>query len=161
MSELNQEILRAAEVKIGSPFRHHYKPNLCQGGRITINACMEYGMDDTGYDCSGLVIRSLCDALGISHEEWPMQLRHSYQLNSFASEQSAQPGDIALIESISANGYRYNTHMGIQVGGDTLIHASGKSRIVEHSTPMGVIIEKSTLDIKLLLDTITTQEARS
>jgi len=154
MSNLEGELLRAAEEKVGAPFRHHYKPNLCQGGRITVTTCMEYGMDNMGYDCSGLAIRSLCDVLGVNHKDWPMQLRHSYQLNSFACERTAEPGDIMLIESESDTGYRYNTHIGIQTDEDgILIHASGKSRLVERSIPMGVILQQSTIDMRQLLKT--------
>ena len=160
VEKLRSGLMYAAEAKVGAPFRHHYKPNKCEGGRITIESCMEYGMDNLGYDCSGLVIRSLCDVIGINPKDWPMEFRHSYQLNSFASSDPVQTGDITLIESQSKDGYRYNTHMGIQSDGDALIHASGKSQLVERSTPMGIIIAKRSLDTIRLLEAISLLKER-
>lgn len=156
--KLRHGLLSAAEAKVGTPFRHHYKPNMCEGGRITVESCMEYGLYDSGYDCSGLVIRSLCDVIGMDPKTWPMKFRHSYQLNSFAGSNSVRTGDIALIESQSKDGYRYNTHMGIQSEGNLLIHASGKSRLVERSIPMGIIISMRSLDTIRLLEAIVLLE---
>ncbi|MCA9329884.1 hypothetical protein KDA11_04515 [Candidatus Saccharibacteria bacterium] len=37
---------------------------------------MEQGLGVESFDCSGLVIRSVCDVLGKKVDEWPIGLRH-------------------------------------------------------------------------------------
>lgn len=161
MSSFKSELLRAASTKVGAPFQHHYQPeNLCDGGRSTVNECMERGMDNRGYDCSGLVIRSLCDVLDIKLEDWPRDVRHSFQLRKFEVLDNAyefEPGEILLIESMSGSGYRYNTHTGIHSNGEEMIHASGKSKRVERGTPMGIILGRTAIDIDTLVTHVLTQ----
>lgn len=89
---------------------------------------------DEGYDFSGLVISSLCGVLGISFKQWPMSMRHSFQMSGFGIETagySVWPGDILLIDSMFQSGYRYNTRMGVSTEDRLLMQASGKSKLVE------------------------------
>jgi hypothetical protein len=66
INNLRGEILSSGILELGSPFQHHYAPaNMCKGGRLTTDSFMERGLDKRGYDCSGLVIQSICDAIGI------------------------------------------------------------------------------------------------
>ena len=127
MSEFGKEVLTSAQARVGAPFRHHFKPdNFCDGGRTTVDSCMERGMDASGYDCSGLVIASICDVLALDTSEWPRHLRHTQQLDALATEQPSEPGDILMHHS--SNG---RIHMSITTGRGEGIHASGVTRAVE------------------------------
>ncbi len=127
MSDLGIEVISNARARIDAPFRNHFKPeNLCNGGRITIAACMERGMDQNGYDCSGLAIASICDVLAITTARWPPDIRHTQQLAKLADDRDCEPGDIRLY--ISNNGY---IHLGIATTLDKAIHASAESKKVE------------------------------
>lgn len=129
MSELGDKLITSARSHIGAPFRHHFKPeNLCLGGTITTGSCMERGMDPAGYDCSGLVIASMCRVLDMQPQEWPHHLRHAKQLEVFATDKPFEPGDVQF--------YYYEdggVHMGISTMPDICVHASGRTRLVEES----------------------------
>ena len=129
MSELGNEVLQSARQRLNAPFRHHYKPvNLCEHGSRTVDACMDYGMKDTGYDCSGIAIASLCDVLGISTHEWPRELRHTRQLRALETDNDCMPGDWRLFYN-SKN----QTHLGIATETSEVVHASGITNVVEES----------------------------
>ncbi len=146
MSNLNQELLIVAEENIGRPFRHHFKPNLCNGGWETIDTCMEAGMDQNGFDCMGLVIYSLCKVLDIDSTNWPRELRHSLQLRALAHDRShLRYGDILLIESLSPENRPYMTHMGFYEDASTIIHASGISGVVERTPISSLMITELTV----------------
>lgn len=164
MSSLRSELFLAASLKVDAPFQHHYEPeNLCEGGRSTVDECMKRGMDNRGYDCSGLVIRSLCDVLDIEPQNWPKDVRHSFQLSQFEVIDSAyefEPGEILLIESMSRSGYRYNTHTGIHISGEEMIHASGKSKRVERGVSMGVILGRKAVNIDSLVGHVLAERSQ-
>ena len=127
MSEFGGEVLESARRRVGMPFRHHFKPdNTCEGGQITVDSCMERGMDPSGYDCSGLVIASISDVLAVDPREWPRDLRHTKQLDALAAVQDFEPGDILMHHS--SNG---RIHMSIATGEREGIHASGVTKLVE------------------------------
>lgn len=127
MSELGQEVVAHARLQIGKPFEHHYKPvNLCGGGQITADACMQRGMGPDRYDCSGLLIASFSDVVGLAIQNWPRELRHTKQLEAYAIDGRGELGDIRL--HFSANN---RTHLGIAVSATTAIHASGVTQKVE------------------------------
>ncbi|HSX28384.1 MAG TPA: NlpC/P60 family protein [Candidatus Saccharimonadales bacterium] len=128
MSRLGERIIASAQQQVGAPFEHHFKPqNLCDGGRVTVDACMERGMDpESGFDCSGLTIASFAIVMGLATADWPQDLRHTKQLEAFAVAVPAEPGDVCLY--YSANG---RTHAGIAVTATTAIHASGVTKRVE------------------------------
>jgi len=132
MSELGNDVVKSARMRIEMPFRHHFKPdNLCEYGRNTADACMERGMDALGYDCSGLAVASLCEVLNISTRDWPRELRHTQQLAKLATEDDFAPGDFRLF--YSPNG---RIHIGVAMAGQEVIHASGKTNVVEESLVM-------------------------
>lgn len=121
------EQVKAALVDVGrsrldKPFRHHYKPeNRCEWGSQTVPSCWEYGLDDSGYDCSGLVIASLWEVLGISGlDRWPENLRHVPQFLSASSPGEPVPGDIVVTVAPQDR-----LHMGIYTSEGNFIHASG------------------------------------
>lgn len=54
--------------------RHHEVVSDCWDNPS--EACMKTGVGPETYDCSGLVVASLCEALGISLKQWPLEMRH-------------------------------------------------------------------------------------
>ena len=139
MSEFGSEVLVAARTRHHKPFRHHFKPDLCSGGQTTFDECMSVGLNDEGYDCSGLVIASICDVLGIDASEWPNGLRHTKQMAALAIEACLQPGDVVLFDIETSKGWDV-CHMGIYVRPNRVLHASGSAkRVVEGWFSGGVI----------------------
>lgn len=130
------KIIEAARLRIGLPFRHHFKPeNVCHEGTATTLDCMERGMDSEGYDCSGLVIASICDVLGIKSQQWPKEYRHLNQLKNLEEACELTVGDTVLFYQEKPG----RTHMGIFVATDLVIHSSGISKEVEESKVIGNI----------------------
>jgi cell wall-associated NlpC family hydrolase len=102
---------------------------------------MERGLNDAGYDCSGLIVASMCDVMGISTSEWPVNLRHSLQLEPYVEERTAEPGDILLFYNDKPS----RIHLGIFVADKCVVHASGVSEKVEQGTVTGVVSAIKTL----------------
>lgn len=128
MNTLGQEVFNNATKRIGEPFRHHFRPiNVCEGGTITVDECMERGMVDR-YDCSGLAIASLCEALGLNPTRWPRELRHTQQLATLPQKDECEPGDFKLYY-LGDN----KIHIGVATDSEEAIHASGLTGIVERS----------------------------
>lgn len=151
MTEYRTELVKVARQELGRPFRHHFKPeNLCNGGNITVNTCMEIGMDPVGYDCMGLVIASICKVNGINVINWPREFRHSLQLNKLATDAAPEFGDVLLIESQSNEGYRYLTHMGLHIDTGIVLHANGRTKVVDESYVAGVVTEIKVADMNAL-----------
>lgn len=137
MSSLGQRLVAAARSRLGQPFRHHYKPDNCLNGTVTVDSCMERGLGPQYYDCSGLVIASLCQIIGISVDKWPRNYRHQGQmedeLTSFTHE--PVPGHVVLLRGVGRNGLA-TTHMGILAARCKIIHASGsQGAVVEDAAP--------------------------
>ena len=144
MSELGDAVVQSARSLVGRRFRHHFKPNnICVGGAITTDECMRRGMDDEGYDCSGLAIVSICSALGLDVNSWPRSLRHAKQLITLAACQDAEPGDIRMYTSANER-----IHLGIVVNDTEVIHASGVTGLVEE----GIAADKygSFIDVRVI-----------
>lgn len=135
MSELGREVVESARSRIEMPFRHHFKPiNLCENGRLTVDECMERGMDPQGYDCSGLAIASLCEVLGISTAGWPREFRHTQQLAELATDEESRPGDFRLYYSAGNR-----IHLGVATSAQEVVHASGLTKVVEE----GIVTDPS------------------
>lgn len=135
MTQFGNEVLAAARARVGQPFAHHFKPtNECDDGQITIDACMTRGMDDEGYDCSGLAIISVCEVLGVGTERWPKELRHLNQMAlSLRMIREPVAGDLGIYRSIKSR----SLHAGIFATGQTVVHASGISKEVEEGMVQG------------------------
>lgn len=148
MSEFGKKIIESARARVGKPFRHHFKPeNICEYGKTTLAQCMEVGMNDEGYDCSGLVIASICEVLAMSPPSWPAQYRHLEQMKSLETSIEPLTGDALIF-------YQQNpsrTHMGIFVSERVVIHASGISGIVEEGVVLGDIQRTATIRLETLL----------
>ncbi len=157
MSELANEVIAAARLERGSPFRHHFKPqNLCESGYVTLDSCMDRGMDSRGYDCMGLVIASICKVIGINTHKWPTEYRHSLQLRQFANYRDPQYGDVLFIESVSKTGKPYMTHMGFYIEeGDRILHANGMTKIVDESEAGGNTISVKSVSVESLISHIS------
>ena len=128
MSEFAYKLIDAARSQIGASFRPHFKPeNLCLDGTVTVDSCMERGVSPQGYDCSGLVIASMCRILQIQPSEWPRTLRHAVQLQKHAVLKRFEPGDVQF--------YYYKSggvHSGISTTSpDTCVYASGRTGLVQ------------------------------
>jgi hypothetical protein len=128
MNEFGNRLIDEARTQIGAPFRSHFKPeNICLDGIITPDSCMEHGMDALGYDCSGLVVASMCRVLDIHPQDWPRNLRHAVQLQRYSVIKDFEPGDIQF--------YYYDgggIHSGIATASpDVCVYASGKTQQVQ------------------------------
>jgi len=126
----NYEVIQAGRGHLGITFRHHFRPiNPCQSGEITVPHCMQIGMDRHGFDCSGLVVASLCQVLGMQPAAWPMEHRHVRQLQQLTTTDDPEPGDALVYWP------RWPTeraqHIGIFVAKKQVIHASGIDGQVE------------------------------
>jgi hypothetical protein len=133
MSDTRTALVEAARNRIDAPFRHHYKPeNPCDYGAYTAVACMEAGLDDRGYDCSGFIIASLCETLEIAVSDWPREYRHVRQLEVFAEDIPPVEGDAVVFRA--HHGRPDAAHIGIHVTDHTVLHASGVAKkVVEGS----------------------------
>lgn len=150
MSVFGVEVVEAARSHVGEPFRHHFEPDICEGGAVTLDSCMERGMDSAGFDCSGLVIASVCDVLDIQPEEWPRDYRHIRQFEALADDQPTLPGDVLLIDSRTESGRQHRTHVGIVSGPETIIHANGLTAIVEEGWTEEIVTGVRSLPILTL-----------
>ena len=135
MTRFGNEVLAAARARVGEPFRHHFKPdNECDDGQMTTESCMNRGMDNDGYDCSGLAIVSVCEVLNVGTERWPQDLRHLNQM-AMRLRMTCDPiaGDLVIYRSLESR----SLHAGIFATGQTVVHASGRSKEVEESVVQG------------------------
>lgn len=92
---MGERIVAYARKKLGCPFCHHFKPNNeCDYGVRTVDGCMSSGLDDRGYDCSGMIVSVHAEVFRISIRQWPRQYRHVQQLAKLNDDTNAKPGDI-------------------------------------------------------------------
>jgi hypothetical protein len=113
---------------------------------------MEKGLSDNGYDCSGLVIASLSDVLGILPEHWPRDLRHVKQLETIAEATTPEAGDMLVYLPETIPNRTPRNHIGIFVTATSVIHASGMSRLVEEGTVSGVFRKTVTIPASTLIE---------
>ena len=123
MNSFRPELLKSVQSKLGMPFAEHFQPNECQGGVLTLDSCMEKGLDaQRGYDCSGLIIASLCEVLEISTAQWPHEFRHAVQMRAVATG-GTQPkrGDVVYMSHPEKSWYK---HLGVMSDPHKFIHAT-------------------------------------
>ena len=135
MTRFGNEVLAAARSHIDEPFAHHFIPNNeCNDGQTTIETCMQRGMGSEGYDCSGLVIASICEVLGVGTEQWPQQLRHLNQMAiSLRMTRDPIAGDLIIYRSIKSR----SLHAGIFAAGKMVVHAGRLGKKVEEGVVQG------------------------
>lgn len=136
MSKFSAELVKAARFRLERPFYDHYEDgDDCHHGRVTRPSCMARGLDDRGYDCSGLAIACLSDVLGIEVRRWPSRFRHLTQLARIAVNAAPEASDIVILSAKHPQGGASPGHMGISTGPESLIHASRAcgGRVVEGS----------------------------
>lgn len=69
------ELITATRSYMGQPAVRHYD----FAGNCLEQAsphCLDGGLGPDRFDCSGLMIRALCDVVGKPVEDWPLELRH-------------------------------------------------------------------------------------
>lgn len=94
---LGIEILDVAAEFRGAGFQDHFQPDLCQHGSHTVEHCFDVGLGQQGlFDCSGLVIASLCEVGGIPAEDWNPGYRHAQQMAELAENRAPQHGDVVV-----------------------------------------------------------------
>jgi cell wall-associated NlpC family hydrolase len=126
IEEINERVVEAARSRVGKPYRNHFKPNECSYGYEVNDGCWTHGLDDAGYDCSGLVIASICDAIDLSLDKWPRNLRHIAQFYSAAAVEGTDPEQGDIVVCVNETDPAITTwHMGLYTGEDTMVHASG------------------------------------
>ena len=150
MHSNNSDIIIAARTRLESPFLNHFKPdNLCDGGHTTLESCMEKGLGaDDCYDCSGIVIASLCEVLKINPAHWPKEYRHAKQLALLEERSSSKAGDIAVFYQEESP----SLHLGILVAKKTVIHASGLAKSVTEGEVRGKFSRIGIIPSEKLLD---------
>jgi cell wall-associated NlpC family hydrolase len=155
MSELGNEIIKAARLRVGAPFSHHFNPeDTCERGSVTIDACMEKGLSDNGYDCSGLAIASLSDVLGILPKHWPRELRHAKQLEVIAEAAIPETGDLLVYLPETMPNRTPGNHVGIFATATSVIHASGISGLVEEGEMSGTFRKTVTVPASILIELV-------
>ncbi len=149
MTEFENEFVEAARSHLGEPFLHHFIPeDLCDRGARTEDDCMERGLGEDGFDCSGLVVVSACEVLGVNASDWPREFRHARQLESLAEEREPNFGEVGLFYSAKSP----YPHMGILVTKRSIIHADGLDprMVVEREVAGGVTAVKAISTSSLL-----------
>jgi len=77
--EFGSKVADAVRHYEGQPFVDHDLRAGCRLG-VANNLCFEVGLGQDGIDCSGLIVVSASDVLGIDYHSWPADLRHSGQM---------------------------------------------------------------------------------
>ena len=147
-------VITSARTKIGQPFRNHFKPvDRCEHGWATVDYCMTVGMDASGYDCSGLVLASICEALGQPVSEWNRNYRHLRQMERLAKS-DAQPdiGDILIFHP--ENDIETWVHIGIAATLESTIHADGIDKRVKESATHEISNRFSVVRLEKLVETM-------
>jgi cell wall-associated NlpC family hydrolase len=142
-SRYSEAVIEVASGFKGIDFRHHFRPdNICDDGYLTLDSCMERGLDENGFDCSGLVIASICRAIDLPTSSWDRNFRHLSQLRELQEDIPAHPGD-ALV-------FHYYDHIGIMSSDRSFIHSSGLSKKVEETVLKGAYATYQTIPLARL-----------
>lgn len=98
-TDFGQELTKVAAGYEGRPAINHLLFSNCQQGP-TKPECLKLGMSPLGFDCSGLVLRSIGDVLGLQNESLNPNYRHVRQMGKLALGQleleQMVPGNIVL-----------------------------------------------------------------
>jgi cell wall-associated NlpC family hydrolase len=147
-----EAVLEAARSRHGQPFEHHFSPlNLCMGGQITLPGCMERGLGENGYDCSGLIVASVCEALDADRRQWNPLYRHLFQIACLEREQPPTSGDIVIFHPSTFS--RDAAHMGLWLDDERVVHASGRDPgLVEIGPVEGNYQRIGTVPLEVLIE---------
>ncbi len=116
---------------------------------------MSKGMNVDGYDCSGLVIASICDVLGIDPQQWPKAFRHVRQFSELAMFADPEPGDLRLFfKKPGLEGKSERVHMGIFVDDYNTIHSSGSTLMVLEGEVAPGFDEARTIPLDFVIGTL-------
>lgn len=87
---------------------------------------MQVGLDCRGFDCSGLIIASVCEVLEVPVSDWPRDYRHVSQLKQHTNHTTPGAGNIVYMYSVDKSWYQ---HIGVLSSKFTVVHASGDPRL--------------------------------
>lgn len=133
-NEFGIALVAATTAVVGRRALNHKLAARCEFGD-TVDACMEVGLSPVAFDCSGLVIHSLCTVLGTPTAAWARERRHvrqMYDLREAATKHDFLPGNLAIfgayrdIDNVSR---LVPTHIGVILANDvatqtiTMVHA--------------------------------------
>lgn len=115
---------------------------------------METGLADTGYDCSGLIVAAMAEALEIRINDWPRDLRHVFQMARLEEDIHPQPGDIVIFYMEPPEGRKQRTHAGVFVADNYYIHADGYTGSVREGEVTGPFLRVSVVPWAKMKDEI-------
>jgi hypothetical protein len=113
---------------------------------------MQNGMDDRGYDCSGLVIASVCEIVKIETSNWPRQYRHLLQIFMLRQDITARDGDMLIFYDELNRWGTNRIHTGIKSGENQVVHVSGITNRIEEGAVDGVFRKIATVPIETLVN---------
>lgn len=145
IANFENQLIQAARSHIGKPAIIHqrYAGNCLEG---TSQACREYGVGPDAFDCSGLVIHSICQTAGLEPKNWPLEMRHVRDMwqaaeggdQGLAISQQIEPGSLLVTPRkwlVGGVQQKMPGHIGIvsRVEDDEVwfIHANPKAGLVE------------------------------
>ncbi len=122
-----KEVLAASLSYEGKPAFNHKEVLSCGSGP-TQPSCMEMGLGPHSLDCSGLVVRAICDVLDIDISNWPIDVRHVRQMGDEAIPLNTpvKAGTLVITsrpEFIDGEKKRTPAHIGIAINARHKLHA--------------------------------------
>lgn len=128
------EVSRAARSYIGQSFVNHAAIVHCGSRARTYPGCMDIGLGPEGFDCSGLVIRAMSDAMGVHETDWAFGIRHVFQMARKGKRISAEQlsgytlhnGLLYVFDHVDEKTSVSYAHIGIYDGNEKMIHARRK-----------------------------------
>ncbi len=140
------ELSRAVQSCVGEPFVNHGSMVGCGSQDKTYTACMETGIGQDGFDCSGLVIHGLSEVLDIDTTDWASGIRHVAQMTRAGRRISVRelsrdeplPGLLYVFNHWDGDFFVPNAHVAVYVGNRQMVHARsmGTDSVVLEPTRM-------------------------
>lgn len=162
--EFYQELIKAARHQIDKPtVIHKYLVPGCWRQPQTLPSCMEVGLDETGFNCSGLVIHAVATVLDIRPTDWPHHLRHTRQMwqaadsaspEGFIRDPAGSIGSLLVMRrrwTINGEDIPMPAHIGIVSGIDN----AGTPIVIQAHAGEGRVIERPLLNTKHVMGAIT------
>ena len=125
--------------------------------------CRNVGLGPA-FDCSGLVIRSICDVLGVDPQDWPPDMRHVRDMwgMSLGQGELAALGSSAIARLVVFRRY-YDTPTGpLEVAGHvgmvSTVDSTGSFTFVHADPRTGRIEERSSMTSQTMLGFIALAE---
>lgn len=139
-----KELFAAASQYIEQPYISHAAIVGC-GSKRTTAGCMDIGIDSSGFDCMGLVIRAASDVYRRSDPEWAIEVRHTAQAARRLGRvpvdwrEDLPVGSLMVYSHTAGTVHVPAAHIGIYAGESKVLHARSYTRA-------GVPSEKVAID---------------